>query len=77
MSDPSAGRDDSQLSPALRRAISANSIGCFVDHARLAGADIERLKAILAEDVCSRRCNRRTVRVSASSYATCRLLPGA
>ena len=44
-----AGQDrrKGRASPALRRAIAADTIGCFVDNAVLEGTDVAALKAIL------------------------------
>jgi hypothetical protein len=43
-----SGRGGPKLSPALRRAIAADTIGCFVDNAVLAKRDVAALQKILA-----------------------------
>jgi hypothetical protein len=47
MTRTKAGKGESRVSAALRRAIAADTIGCFVDNAVLAKGDIAVLKAIL------------------------------
>lgn len=51
MSDTKDERGEPKLSPELRRAIAADTIGCFVDNAVLKKADVAVLKKILAADL--------------------------